>query len=67
LRAEGTFRLEANSSTCVRVAEGDVHVAVPLVGRKVEAAIISGLAEHAEAEAEVLQEWLTTTKRPDGH
>ena len=65
LRADGTFQLEATSSTCRRVAEGDVHVGVPLVGRKVEAAIISGLAEHAEAETVVMHEWLTRGKRPN--
>jgi hypothetical protein len=44
------------------VAEGEVHVGVPLVGRKVEAAIISGLAEHAAAETEVMHEWLSRAR-----
>ena len=66
LRAGGTFQLQAEPTTCRRVADGEVHVGVPFVGRKVEAAIISGLAEHAAAETEVMHEWLATAKRPNG-
>jgi hypothetical protein len=62
LRAAGTFQLESSSPNCRRVADGEVHVGVPLVGRKVEAAIISGLAEHAAAETEVMHEWLSRAR-----
>lgn len=41
-----------------RVMAGVVKVRMPLVGGKVERAIVSGLAEHAEAEAALVNEWL---------
>jgi len=65
LAAHGTFQLEAAAgSGCRRTAEGEVRVSVPLVGRKVEAAIVSGLAEHAAAEEHVMQEWLDGAAHP---
>jgi hypothetical protein len=56
----GTTRLTPNPATGVtdRITTGEVAVRVPLVGRKAEAAIISGLHEHAELEAEALDGWL---------
>jgi hypothetical protein len=41
-----------------RVLAGTVKVRMPLVGGRVERAIGSGLAEHAAAEAALLDEWL---------
>ena len=59
LRASGTFRLEAEGAGATRrTAEGDLTVSVPLVGGKVERAIVSGLREHADLEEDVLSEWL---------
>ena len=59
LRSNGTFRLEATGpSTTRRVADGELKVSVPLVGGKVEQAIVSGLREHAALEQQVLEEWL---------
>ncbi|HEX6311036.1 MAG TPA: DUF2505 family protein, partial [Acidimicrobiia bacterium] len=37
---------------------GTVKVRMPLVGGRVERAIVSGLGEHAAAEAELLGRWL---------
>ena len=61
LKASGTYQLEADAagSATARVAEGDVRVTVPLVGGRVETAIVSGLREHAALEEEVMEEWLT--------
>jgi hypothetical protein len=57
LSCEGTFALsEDGGGGSTRVAEGEVRVTVPLVGGKVERAIISGLEEHAAAEAELVDE-----------
>ncbi len=58
----GTIRLTTDpaSGTTVRVATGEVTVRVPLVGAKAEAAIISGLREHAELEAEALDQWVAS-------
>lgn len=58
LRCSGTFLLAPAASGCTRNAEGEVHVSVPLVGRKVEAAIVSGLREHAELESAAMARWL---------
>ena len=41
-----------------RVAEGELKVRFPLVGPRVERAIVTGLAHHADAEVEVLRGWL---------
>ena len=42
----------------VRTSEGEVRVRFPLVGGKVERAIVTGLTEHASREADVLTKWL---------
>lgn len=41
-----------------RLAEGDLRVRFPLVGGRVEKAIVSGLVEHADVEAAALARWL---------
>jgi Protein of unknown function (DUF2505) len=41
-----------------RTATGSVKVRMPLVGGRVERAIVSGLEEHAAAEADLLNRWL---------
>jgi Protein of unknown function (DUF2505) len=56
--ARGTFELRGAPVGCTRSADGDVGVKVPLLGRKVEAAIVSGLREHADLEVQVMDEWL---------
>jgi len=58
LRCAGTFVLTAVPTGSSRVAEGELRVTVPLVGAKVERAIVSGLEEHAEAEASLVDTWL---------
>jgi len=58
LRCHGTFVLVADGPrSCSRVAEGEIKVSVPLVGGKVERAIVSGLDEHAQAEVGLLEAW----------
>lgn len=42
----------------VRVAEGSIDVPIPIFGRQAEAAIVSGMREHAEAEVPILVDWL---------
>ncbi len=44
--------------TSIRTASGEVTVRVPLVGGRVEAAIVSGLPDHAEQEAKLLEQWV---------
>ncbi|MDQ1489607.1 MAG: hypothetical protein QOJ23_2121 [Actinomycetota bacterium] len=56
LRFEGSYRFEpVGDRQTRRVAEGEVAVRVPLVGRAVEGAIVSGLREHLAAEVEVVE------------
>jgi len=59
LKCHGSFQLRSGQDGCVRLADGVVQVHVPLVGRRVEAAIVSGLREHAEGEASVMTTWLS--------
>lgn len=59
LQAGGSYRFSATGpDTCIRVAGGELNVRFPLVGRKVERAIVSGLEEHLEQEAVLLRRWL---------
>jgi hypothetical protein len=58
LKARGTFSLEAESpKVTVRRAAGELKVSFPLVGGKVERAIVSGLTEHAALEVDVFHQW----------
>jgi hypothetical protein len=66
LRFAGSCRFEpAADERTRRVSEGDVVVRVPLVGRAVEGAIISGLREHLAAEVGVVEELLGTRGGPE--
>jgi hypothetical protein len=59
LRCTATASLAAaGDGDVVRTVEGDLHVRAPLVAAKVERAIVSGLRDHAVAEARVVQAWL---------
>ena len=65
-------RLQAHYSTEVssepggsrRTAAGSVRVRAPMVASRVERAIVSGLEEHARAEAELLTRWLADDLSP---
>ena len=50
--------LQQADETTQRVGDGELVVHFPLVGRKVERAIVSGLHEHAELEARAMATWL---------
>ena len=59
LRSEGSARCDVvDGGGCSRRSEGDLAVKVPLVGRTVEGAIVSGLREHLAAEVEVVERLL---------
>ncbi len=59
LTCRGTFVLtSAGADKTRRVAEGELRVHFPLVGGRVERAIVSGLKEHASAEEEVMGSYL---------
>ena len=63
LRCAGTIVGNAVASGATRVADGELRVSVPLVGSKVERAIVSGLEEHAAAEAALVDTWLRSRGR----
>jgi hypothetical protein len=44
----------ADDGATIRTAKGEVKVRAPLVGSSVEKALVSGLREHLEAEADIL-------------
>ena len=58
LEAAGAITLRPEDGLVAREAEGDLRVRLPLVGRKVETAIVQGMAAHAEREADALQRWI---------
>ncbi len=58
LRCSGRYRFTPTPGGCRRTIEGDLTVSYPLVGRAVERAILSGLEESLDAEAELLGRWL---------
>lgn len=58
LRCSGTFVLTDVPGGVRRVLDADLRVSFPLVGGKVERAIVSGLREHAALEADALRDWM---------
>lgn len=60
LTCSGTFQLTSKSDDLtVRVTEAEIKVHFPLVGGKVERAIVSGLEEHAAGEEAAVSAFLT--------
>lgn len=62
LSCHGTYRFHADPddpAATVREVAGELKVRAPLVASSVERAIISGLREHFDAEAPLLQKWLS--------
>jgi Protein of unknown function (DUF2505) len=58
LEASYDVALEAMGDSTHRLATGELKVHVPLVGGRVERAIVDGLEEHANAEGELLGRWI---------
>ena len=61
LTATGTTELHADGESTRKVTAGDVRIHMPLVGGRVERAIVSGLKEHAAEEAAALDRYLANT------
>ena len=59
LECDGEFALEPAGEGTRRVANGDLRVRFPVVGGKVERAIVSGLEEHAQMEVQAIERWLS--------
>ncbi len=68
LECSATTVLSTDQSTgkTRRVTTGDVFVRVPLVGGRAESAIISGMREHAQLEAEALDQWVAADGNRSG-
>jgi len=58
LKASGTFRVVADGTGSRRIVTGELKVRAPLVGGKVEQAIVSGLEEYLTAEAPAVDAYL---------
>jgi hypothetical protein len=62
LRASGTFAVTAAGAGSRRTVTGELKVrGVPLMGGRVERAIVDGLGEYLEAEAPAVDAFVTTT------
>lgn len=57
-QGRGRYRFVETDEGCERVADVDVSVSFPLVGRAVEGAIASGLREHLADERDVVERFL---------
>ena len=58
LDARATERFEADpEGGTIRTVEGQLHVHVPVAGRAVERALVSGLSQWLAAEASVVDRW----------
>jgi hypothetical protein len=65
LECAGRFLLEAiDEATTRRILDADLRVRFPLVGGRVERAIVAGLADHARAEETVVNRWLAGLTPP---
>ncbi len=56
--AAGTTRIDAQGDGAVRTLSGEVKVRAPLVGGRVERAIVEGLEEYLAAEAELVDRFV---------
>ncbi|MEY2404948.1 MAG: hypothetical protein QOD38_2499 [Acidimicrobiaceae bacterium] len=58
-KSSGTYRFEpAGDTSTIRNCTGDIEIRMPLVGRRVENAIVSGLREHLGAEVALVERWI---------
>jgi hypothetical protein len=58
-RCAGTYRFEpVGDAATIRNCTGDIEIRMPLVGRRVENAIVSGVREHLDAEVELVERFI---------
>lgn len=57
-RSSGAYQFVAAGAATNRNCTGDVAIRMPLVGHRVETAIISGLREHIGAETALVERWI---------
>jgi len=57
--SHGTYRFQAaGDDQTVRIVDGEVTIRMPIVGGRVEAAIVSGIKEHLDAEGALVVRYL---------
>ena len=57
-QCSGTYRFEPAGDATDRFCAGDLRVRMPLVGHRVEKAIVSGLRDHLDIEADLVQRFI---------
>ena len=58
-KSSGTYRFDpAGDTATTRNCTGDIEIRMPLVGRRVENAIISGLQDHLGSEVALVEQWI---------
>ncbi len=64
LRCQGTVQLfDDGEGGTIRVGAGKLEIKIPLVGGKVERAVVESLEEQAATQAEVVGEWLVSRRQ----
>jgi len=62
VRISGFLEVKAKGQGCERVVNGEINVAVPLIGRKIEKQVIAGLERSYARAAEVTEKWLSENR-----
>jgi hypothetical protein len=58
-KSSGTYRFDpAGDAATTRSCTGDIEIRMPLVGGRVEKAIVSGLREHLGSEVHLVERWI---------
>ncbi len=59
VRCEGTLTVrDRGDGTCERVVKGEISVAIPLVGRKIEKQVVDQLTDGYDRNAKAISAWL---------
>jgi hypothetical protein len=59
VRCEGTLTVrDRGDGTCERVVKGEISVAIPLVGRKIEKQVVDQLVDGYNRNAQAISSWL---------
>ena len=58
VKIEGTVEVVPNGTGCERVVRGEINVAIPLVGGKIEKHVVNDLKRSYERAGRVTAEWL---------
>ncbi len=59
VRCQGTLTVrDRGDGTCERVVKGEISVAIPLVGRKIEKQVVDQLSDGYEKNARAITSWL---------